>query len=87
MRLSSCNVDSFPVSKGHLVRIPHLKADWIITATSPTSLHVEYTLSWDPGGSIPAFIANAFSTSGPLQSFSQLKRKMSLAAPTVAANH
>ena len=85
MRLSSCNVDKFPPAKD-LVRIPHLKAEWIITASSPTSLHVEYTLSWDPGGNIPAFIANAFSTSGPLQSFSHLKQKMSQLAAPIAIN-
>lgn len=86
MHLASRSVDNFPHSKDHFVRIPFLKSDWLITATSTTSLHVEYTLSWDPGGSIPAFLANTFSTSGPLQSFTQLKRKMSLMNPPVAAN-
>jgi hypothetical protein len=86
MHLSSRSVDNFPHSKDHFVRIPFLKAEWIITATSTTTLHVDYTLSWDPGGNIPAFVANAFSTAGPLQSFSQLKRKMSLMNEPVASN-
>jgi len=85
MRLSSRNIDSFPHSKAHFVRMPFLRAEWIITATSTASLHVDYTLSWDPGGNIPAFIANAFSTSGPLQSFSELKRKMALLNAAVTA--
>ncbi len=86
MHLSSRSIDNFPLSKDHFVRIPFLKAEWIITATSTTTLHVDYTLSWDPGGNIPAFLANTFSTTGPLQSFSQLKRKMSLMNEPVAAN-
>jgi hypothetical protein len=86
MRLSSRNIDNFPLSKDHLVRIPYLRSEWIITAPSPERLHVEYTLSWNPGGNIPAFLANAFSTTGPLQSFSQLKRKMALRVPPIAAN-
>ena len=86
MHLSSRNIDSFPHSKAHFVRMPFLRAEWLITATSTASLHVDYTLSWDPGGNIPAFIANAFSTSGPLQSFSELKRKMALMNPPVASN-
>lgn len=77
MRLSSRNIDSFPHSKDHFIRMPFLKAEWIITAPSPNNLHVEYTLSWNPGGDVPAFMANSFSTSGPLQSFTELKRKMS----------
>ena len=85
MRLSSRSIDQFPPTE-HVVRISFLRSEWIITAPSPGTLHVEYTLSWDPGGDIPAFLANAFSPTGPLQSFSQLKRKMALTTPPVAAN-
>jgi hypothetical protein len=85
MHLSSRNIDSFPHSKDHFVRIPFLKSDWIITATSTASLHVDYTLSWDPGGNIPAFVANSFSTTGPLSSFSELKRKMALLNASVTS--
>jgi len=86
MRVSSCNIDNFPLSKDHTVRIPFLKAEWTITSPSPARLHVEYTLSWNPGGSIPAFVANAFSTTGPFQSFSRLKRKMAQLPAPFAAN-
>jgi len=85
MRLSSRNLNQFPAND-HIVRIPFLRSEWVITAPSPGILHVEYTLSWNPGGDIPAFLANAFSTTGPLQSFTQLKRKMALTVPPVAAN-
>jgi hypothetical protein len=85
MRLSSRSIDRFPPT-GHVVRIAFLRSEWIITAPSPNTLHVEYTLSWDPGGDIPAFLANAVSTSGPLQSFTQLKRKMAVMAPPIATN-
>jgi hypothetical protein len=85
MRLSSRSIDQFPPTE-HIVRIAFLRSEWIITAPSTGTLHVEYTLSWDPGGDIPAFLANAFSPTGPLQSFSQLKRKMALMAPPVATN-
>jgi hypothetical protein len=85
MRLSSRNLTQFP-SNDHIVRIPFLRSEWTITAPSPGILHVEYLLSWNPGGDIPAFLANAFSTTGPLQSFTQLKRKMTITAPPVAAS-
>lgn len=86
MRVSSRNVDNFPLSKDHIVRIPFLRSEWTVTNPSPARLHVEYILSWDPGGNIPAFVANAFSTNGPLKSFTQLKRKMALTTPPLAAN-
>ena len=85
MRLSSRSIDQFPPTE-HIVRISFLRSEWIITAPSPGTLHVEYTLSRDPGGDIPAFLANAFSPTGPVQSFSQLKRKMALTTPPVATN-
>jgi hypothetical protein len=85
MRLSSRSVDNLP-SADNIVRIGFLRSEWVITAPSPGALHVEYTLSWDPGGDIPAFLANAFCTTGPLQSFTQLKRKMAPPAPPVAVN-
>lgn len=78
LHISSRNVSGdYPV-KNHLVRIPYLKADWSVTKLSPGWLHIEYTLGWDPGGSIPAWVANMFSTAGPFESFSELKKKMAL---------
>lgn len=85
MRISSRNIDSLSPSKDHLVRIPYLRAEWIISILSPTIIHVEYTLAWNPGGSIPAWVANMFATTGPFQSFSQLKKRMALmTAPATA---
>ena len=76
MHISSHSIsDRFPFKK-HLVRVPLLKAEWTITRAASASLHVEYTLQWNPGGNIPAWVANMFSTMGPYQSFSELKKKM-----------
>jgi hypothetical protein len=76
MHVSSHSLtDIYPVKK-HLVRIPLLKAEWTITRVAAANLHVEYTLQWNPGGSIPPWVANLFSTMGPYQSFSELKKKM-----------
>ena len=76
LHITSRNVsDSYP-HIGHIVRIPYLKADWSVSVLSPGWLRIEYTLGWNPGGSIPAWVANMFSTNGPFQSFSQLKKKM-----------
>jgi START domain len=81
LHISSQNLNNLLPPKDHLVRMPFLKAEWIVTMPSPALLHVEYTLSWNPGGSIPAWVANMFSTTGPFQSFSQLRKKMGLLNP------
>jgi hypothetical protein len=76
LRISSRNVTTYPPKPG-LVRIPLLRAEWVVTRINRMAMRVEYTLSWDPGGGIPAWIVNLFSTTGPFQSFSQLKKRMS----------
>jgi len=79
--VSSRNVDNvYPPNEG-LVRIPYLRAEWVVSEPSPGQLHVDYTLSWNPGRGVPAWMANLFSINGPFQSFSQLKRKMALLNP------
>jgi hypothetical protein len=84
MHISSRNIENEPLSN-HLVRIPFLRAEWAIRALSPNIVHVEYTLAWNPGGSIAGWVANLFSTTGPYQSFSELKRKMTLLNSSLSA--
>jgi hypothetical protein len=76
LRISSCSVANKYAIKEHVVRIPFLKAEWVVSMICPSKIHIEYVLVWNPGGSIPAWVANMFSTSGPYKSFAQLKKKM-----------
>jgi hypothetical protein len=64
-----------PVPKD-LVKIPYSKGSWNVTQGSKKSIHVEYTLELDPGGSLPAWILNLFSSKGPLETFENIKKKM-----------
>ncbi|MBS1948889.1 MAG: hypothetical protein JST47_14090 [Bacteroidetes bacterium] len=76
MRISSFNLVNRFKEKEHIVRVPFLKAEWTISTLGPSLMRIEYILDWNPGGNIPAWIANMFSTNAPYQSFSQLQRKM-----------
>lgn len=58
------------------VRIPWSMAKWSITPKGDNQLHLEYTLQMDPGGNLPAWLVNLFSTTGPISTFSSLKEKM-----------
>jgi hypothetical protein len=67
--------DYQPQKKG-LVRIPRSMAVWNITQKSDRVVHIQYVLQIDPGGCLPAWIANMFATKGPMESFGNLKKKM-----------
>ena len=67
--------DFLPEKKG-LVRIPRSKAVWNISQKSDKVIHLQYVLQVDPGGCLPAWIANMFATKGPMQTFASLRKKM-----------
>ncbi|HMC85567.1 MAG TPA: START domain-containing protein [Chitinophagaceae bacterium] len=64
-----------------LVRIPYSKGVWNITTVSNKVIHLNYVLEVDPGGSVPAWILNLFSTKAPLETFKNLRDKMALLNP------
>jgi hypothetical protein len=74
--VSSCNLAGKYKDKDHLVRVPFLRAEWVATLIGASRIRIEYILDWNPGGSIPAWIANMFVTKGPYKSFTLLQKKM-----------
>lgn len=65
----------FPEIPG-LVRIPYYKATWTVTMPASQSVHIVYILEMDPGGSIPASLANSFVDKGPFETFSNLAEQL-----------
>jgi hypothetical protein len=63
--------DSFPEIPGK-ERVHHYKANWRVTMPTPQTLRINYVLEIDPGGSIPAWIANSFAEKGPYGTFLNL---------------
>lgn len=57
-------------------RITHYKASWRVTMPGPNSLHIIYFMEVDPGGSLPAWLANSFADKGPFHTFSNLAEKL-----------
>jgi len=58
------------------VRIPMSLAIWTVTTGSDNTVHLQYVLQLDPGGSVPAWILNAFCLKAPMETFTNLKRRM-----------
>lgn len=57
-------------------RIPHYKANWKVTMPTASTIHISYLLEVDPGGSLPAWLANSFADKGPFGTFSKLAEEL-----------
>jgi len=58
------------------VRVTHYKASWRVTMPTAQSIHIIYFLELDPGGSIPAWIANSVAEKGPYETFVRLAEQL-----------
>ena len=54
------------------VRVQKFSSNWKITMPTSNSIHIDYIVELDPGGSIPGWAANMFADKGPFGSFSNL---------------
>jgi hypothetical protein len=74
LRVNVENTESqIPVKSG-TVRVPSSSVTWKVTPLKGNLLSIEYFGQVDPGGSVPAWIANPFSTKGPFETFKRLRQ-------------
>ena len=64
-----------PVYKD-LVEVTFTKGIWKVSTISNKSIHVDYILELNPGGSLPSWVINLFSSKGPMETFENIKQKM-----------
>lgn len=76
MQLLSTNLPGYQPEPKDLVVVPFSRGVWNIRKLSEKSIHIDYVLELNPGGSLPAWILNLFSTKGPLETFENIKQKM-----------
>jgi hypothetical protein len=74
----STGMKDYQPEKKNLVRIPMSNGTWNISTKSNKVMHLQYILQLDPGGSIPGWILNTFATKGPMETFSNLKKRLEL---------
>lgn len=74
--VSSTGMKNYQPEKKDLVRVPMSHGLWNVTTQSDKRIHLEYILQLDPGGSLPGWILNTFATRAPMETFSNLKKKM-----------
>lgn len=63
--------------KPDLVRVPFSLASWDVKILPNKLLAIQYTLSTDPGGALPAWLVNFAASVGPYNSFQKLKALIS----------
>jgi hypothetical protein len=76
MNVVSVGMKDYQPEKKDFVRVPMSRGSWTVTTQSARKIHLQYILQIDPGGSIPAWILNSFVAKAPLETFSNLKKKM-----------
>lgn len=64
-----------PLKTG-IIRIPEANSLLTVTPVDKNQLKVKYVIHVDPGGDIPAFIANMFAANTPWHTFSNFRRKL-----------
>ena len=70
-----CIPDYLPAVE-NVVRVPKSYSKMTFTPINESKLKVDYNIHVDPGGQIPAWIANMFSTQGPYETFKNLKDRL-----------
>jgi hypothetical protein len=82
LQLVSVSLSDYgPVPKD-LVKVPFSKGSWMVSTLSKNSIHIDYILQLNPGGSLPAWVLNLFSTKGPMGTFENIKHKMKALNPS-----
>jgi hypothetical protein len=59
-----------------LVKITYTRGEWQVSQKSANSLHIDYTLELDPGGTISPWLFNMFIVGGPKETFEKIRKKM-----------
>ena len=72
LKVSAKGVPDYIPEKNGKVRIPKLAINWYVTMISKTLLNIVYIIDVEPGGSVPAWLANMFVDKGPYESFKKL---------------
>jgi START domain len=79
--LVSVNLPDYEPATKDLVKVPYSKGAWKVTTLSINTIHIDYILQLNPGGSLPAWVINLFTTRGPLETFENIKHKMTVLNP------
>jgi len=80
VNIESHSEPNYLPEKDGLVRVKSSSSHWVLTAIGNNQLKIEYTIQFDPSGSVPAWLTNAFVTKGPYETFDKLQDRINMSA-------
>ena len=72
LKIMSVSVPDYISEKSGIVRVTKSTISWNVTMPTTNRINIIYIFEAEPGGSIPAWVANAFVDKGPYETFKKL---------------
>ena len=72
LNIKAVSVPDYIAEKSGKVRVARSTVSWNVTMPTAKTINIIYIFEADPGGSIPAWVANMFADKGPYESFKKL---------------
>lgn len=72
LHITSVSEPDYIPEKSGKVRVPRSDVSWHVTMPSAKTISIVYIFDAEPGGSVPAWMANMFTDKGPYESFKKL---------------
>lgn len=72
LKIISVSVPDYIAEKSGKVRVIRSTITWNVTMPTTNTIKIIYIFEAEPGGSIPAWVANAFVDKGPYETFKKL---------------
>lgn len=72
LKITAVSVPDYIPEKSGKVRVTRSSISWNVTMPTTKTISIVYIFEAEPGGSLPAWIANMFSDKGPYESFKKL---------------
>lgn len=76
VKVSSTSENRLVPEKEGKVRIVYSLVNWYVTMPTTKTISIIYTFEADPGGSLPAWLANSFADKAPYESFKKLSEML-----------
>ena len=74
--INTINVDTILDEVDDVVRIPMVKASWVLTPINAHTSKVRFQILVDLGGSVPAWVVNLFIENGPYNTMTNFKEEV-----------
>ena len=72
LKVTSIGVPDYIAEKSGKVRVTKSTVTWNVTMPTTKTISIVYIFEAEPGGSLPAWVANMFADKGPFETFKKL---------------